>query len=71
MEVTEDTTLGELLKHPEAVKVLIKYRVPCLGCPLARFELGRLKIGDIAKFYGLDLENLLRELNEVLKEVER
>ena len=62
--ITDKTVLGDVLKKPGASKLLAKYRVPCLGCPMATYEMGKLKLGDIAKTYGLDLKGLLKELNQ-------
>jgi hybrid cluster-associated redox disulfide protein len=62
-EITKDTTLVEILKKPGAEEILAKYNLPCLGCPLAKFEVENLKIGEVCKMYGIDLENLLKELN--------
>ncbi len=66
-KITEDTTLAEILKHPEAEKVLAKYNLPCLGCPFAKYEMENLKIGQVCKMYDIDIQNLLKELNEKLK----
>jgi hypothetical protein len=61
--ITRNTTLAEVLKLPGAESILKMYRIPCLHCPMAALEMGSLKIGDIARTYGLDLGGLLRELN--------
>jgi len=66
-KITEDTTLAEILKYPEAEKVLAKYNLPCLGCPFAKYEMENLKIGQVCKMYDIDIQNLLKELNEKLK----
>lgn len=62
-KITKDTTLAEILKHPKAEEILAKYNVPCLHCPMATYEIGTLKIGEVAKQYNIDLKNLLKELN--------
>ncbi len=62
---TENTVLGDLLNDPEASKILAKYKLPCLHCAMAAFEMGMLTIGDASRTYGIDLEGLLRELNEM------
>jgi len=67
-KITKNTTLSEILELPGAEKVLMKYRVPCLGCPLASMEMQCLKIGDAAKMYGIKLDGLLKEINELNKE---
>lgn len=66
-KITEDTTLAEILKYPEAGNILAKYNLPCLHCPMAKYEIGILKIGEVAKTYGIDIKNLLKELNKNIK----
>jgi hypothetical protein len=63
--VDENYTLEEIQKIPGSKEVLVKYRLPCLTCPWAAYEVKTLKIGEVAKMYGLDLENLLKELNKL------
>jgi len=64
-KITKDTTLAELWNNSEAKEVLVKYNLPCLGCPFAQMEMENLKIGDICKTYKIDVDNLLKELNKV------
>jgi len=66
-KITENTTLAEILEKPELMKILEKYNLPCLGCPFAKLEMENLKIGEVCQMYGIDLENLLKELNRGLK----
>ncbi|MBZ9578547.1 DUF1858 domain-containing protein [Patescibacteria group bacterium] len=66
-KITKDTTLTEIFKFPEAKEILAKYNLPCLGCPFVKYEMENLKIGDICEIYGIDLGNLLKELNEKIK----
>ncbi len=61
---TKDTTLNKLLEDPRAAEVLAKYNLPCLGCPMAKFEMEKLKIGDVCEMYGIEIDKLLKELNE-------
>lgn len=63
--INQDTTLEEILKQPKAEEILAKYKLPCLFCPMATYEIKNLKLGEVAKMYGLDLKNLLKELNEI------
>lgn len=63
-KITENTTLEEILRYPDLRDILLKYNLPCFGCPFASFEMGILKIGEVCKMYGIDLEKLLKELNE-------
>jgi len=67
-KITEDTTLEELLKRRETISVLFKYCLPCLTCPMARFEMGNLKIGDVARAYNIDVKALLEDLNRAISE---
>lgn len=63
MEFTDKSTLEEILEFSGAEAVLLKYDVPCLGCPMARLEMQNLNIGQICAMYGIDLEKLLADLN--------
>lgn len=63
MKVTEKTTLKEIIKMPKGIEILIKHGVPCISCPMAPFEIDKLKIGKVCKMYGLNLQNILKELN--------
>ena len=62
---TEDTKLEEVLKTPETSAVIAKYELPCLHCAMAAYEAKMLTLGMISKTYGIDLKELLKELNEI------
>ncbi len=64
-KITKDTTLFEILEYPKAEEILAKYKVPCLGCPFAAQEMKKLKIGEVAKMYNIDLSGLLKDLNKI------
>jgi len=66
-KITKDATLTKILELPGAEKVLAKYNLPCLGCPFAKLEMDSLKIGDVCRMYGINLKDLLKELNKKLK----
>lgn len=66
-KITKDTTLAKLFEKPELVEILVKYNLPCFGCPMARYELEELKLGEVCRIYGIDLEKLLQELNKKTK----
>ena len=70
-KVTENTILGELLQKPGAMQTLRQFRLPCLSCPMAALEMGVLKIGDVARMYGIDLSGLLKELNKEESETKK
>ena len=63
MEFTDKSTLEKILEFSGAEAVLVKYEVPCLGCPMAKLEMQDLNIGQICAMYGIDGENLLKDLN--------
>ena len=63
-KVTADTILGDILKMPNGQAVLSKHKLPCLSCPMAALEMGILKLGDVSRLYGIDLEAVLAELNK-------
>ncbi len=65
VKFTKDTTLAKVLGDAELEKVLAKHNVPCLGCPFAKIEMNKLKIGEICKMYGIKLESLLKDLNKI------
>ncbi len=65
MEITTDTTLAKILKIKGAEKILSKYSLPCLGCPMAKFEIENLKLGEVCRAYGIDINKLLKELNKI------
>jgi predicted HTH domain antitoxin len=62
---TENTKLSEVLNSPEASKIIAKYRLPCLHCAMAAYEAGILTLGQVSKIYGIDINGLLKELNEI------
>ena len=65
MKFDKNTTLDKLLKNRKTAAVLAKHQVPCLGCSMAAFEMGELRLGDIAKIYRLNLKALLKDLNKI------
>ncbi|MBU0478032.1 hypothetical protein KKC91_05650 [bacterium] len=66
MEVNKNTTLADILKIDGAEKMLSKYQLPCLHCPMAKMEMEKLKIGEVCKMYGIDAKSLLEDLNRIL-----
>lgn len=62
--IKKEMTFNEILRaYPDTVKVLRKYGMNCFGCLGADAE--SLEYGAIA--HGVDLEALLKDLNEVLQ----
>jgi len=64
MKYTKETVLEEVLKHPKAGEILSKYNVPCLGCPMAAYEMSTLTLEQIGKMYNIEIEKMLKELNK-------
>lgn len=65
MAITKDQTIGEVIQtNPNTAKVLLQFGMHCLGCAIASGE----TIEQAASVHGLDLENLLAALNEVVEE---
>lgn len=60
--VTKDMTFHQVMRmSPEVLKVLAKFQLGCVGCMGAQHE--SLEKGAMA--HGLDVEELLQELNAV------
>jgi len=64
-KITSKTTLEKILEKKGADKVLVENGVPCLSCPMAPLEIDKLKIGEVCKMYGLNLEKILKEVNKL------
>lgn len=64
MKITKNTTLEKIIEKKGSAEILVKNGVPCLSCPMAQFEIDKLKIGEVCKMYELNLEKILRELNK-------
>lgn len=63
--VTKDMTFHQVMRlKPEVVKVLAKFNLGCVGCMGAQHE--TLAQGALA--HGLDIEELLQELNALFTE---
>jgi hybrid cluster-associated redox disulfide protein len=59
MTLAPELTIAALLAtHPKAVHVLIRHRMLCVGCLMARFE----TVHDAAAVYRLDERELLDEI---------
>ncbi len=63
---TGESTYGEVLekKGKKAYEIFAKHNIPCVTCPMARYEMEHLKLGFIAQMYGIDLDALLDDLNK-------
>jgi len=61
---TKNSSLSEILEKKGMEEILAKYNLPCLTCPMARFEIEGLKLGQVCETYGIDIKKLLEELNK-------
>jgi len=64
--ITKNTILSEVLEQKGAEEILAKYNLPCLTCPMAKFEIESLRLGQVCETYSIDIEKLLDELNKNL-----
>ena len=69
-EITRKTTLGEVARDfPEAVEVLAKYGLHCVGCPMSLME--TVEQGGLA--HGLnekEIDKMIEEANKAIKKKE-
>ncbi len=67
-KISKDMTLGDIVaKFPEAVPIMLKFDLHCVGCHVAAFE--TLEQG--AKGHGMDKETLEKMLAEMNKAIEK
>ncbi len=65
MEINKNTKLERVLKLKGAEAVLSKYNFPCITCPMAQMEMQTLKLGEICKYYDIEVDKLMKELNKL------
>lgn len=51
------------MEFSEAERIMLKHKVPCMGCPMAKIEMSSLSLGEICAAYRIDIKNLLIDLN--------
>ena len=62
--LTADLTAAEVMERwPETIPIFFRYRMACVGCPIAPFE----TLADVAAIYGLDRECLVNELRQTVQ----
>jgi hybrid cluster-associated redox disulfide protein len=62
--ITKEMTFHEVMRmSPDVLKVLAKFQLGCVGCMGAQHE--SLEKGAMA--HGLDIEELLQELNAIFE----
>lgn len=65
MKITAKTKLGKILEIKGAENVLHKNNVPCVTCPYMAMEINKLTLGYICQAYELDLDKILKDLNNL------
>lgn len=66
--ITEKSTLKEVLEHQGLEEVLRENGFPCVSCPMAKMEMDKLEIGYVCDTYGIDKIQLIKKLNQSLKD---
>lgn len=67
MKITKNTLLKEVLEIEGAAEILMEHHFPCVTCPYAKIEMDKLKIGEVAEMYDIDLEPIIKKLNSIKK----
>jgi hybrid cluster-associated redox disulfide protein len=63
-QLTTDLTIAEVMdRWPETIQIFFRYRMACVGCPIAPFE----TLAEVAVIYGLDLECFINELRQAVQ----
>ncbi len=59
--IDENTLIMDAVEaNPNAADILLSYGMHCLGCAIAHGE----TIGEAAQVHGIDVNDLLRDLNK-------
>lgn len=62
--LTTDLVISDVLaRWPQTVAVFWRHHMICVGCAMSRFE----TLGEIASVYDLDLNALVRELQQAIE----
>lgn len=68
MTLTKDMSIMDVVsQYPETVEVFINAGMGCLGCAAAHFE--NIEQGAFA--HGIDIDQLMEDLNAVVNEEEK
>lgn len=62
--IDPDMTVDEIMRRwPATIRVMIRYRMHCIGCPIAIFH----TVGDACVAHQVDLDTFSRELLEAMR----
>ena len=65
--ITKDMGIMEAIqKYPDVIGIFVAHGLGCIGCAMANFE----TIEQGAMAHGMDLEALMRDLNEAASNIE-
>ncbi len=68
MKINKETTIGEILKNFENAKeVLTSFGMHCFSCPMSQME----TIEEAGMVHGLDVDEMIKELNEKLVKIKK
>ena len=63
MRITAEMKIDNVVRqYPETVQIFNRYGVACMGCSAAEYD----NIATSAQVHGVNLAQLLRELNETV-----
>ncbi len=66
-QLIADLTVAEVMDcWPQTIPVFFRYRMACIGCPIAPFE----TLAEVAAIYGLNLNRFLSELQQTIQQAE-
>lgn len=64
-KITNTMLISDIIsKYPQTIEVFLDYGIHCFGCHVARFE----TIEEGLKVHGLDVDEVMKELNDIIKE---
>lgn len=64
-QLLADLTVAEVMDcWPQTIPVFFRYRMACIGCPIAPFE----TVAEVAAIYGLNLKRFLSELEQTIRQ---
>lgn len=65
MKIPPDMTAEDIQRRwPCTIPVFLRWKVACVGCPMAAFD----TLADVARTYGLPYDHLLRDMEEAAQE---
>ena len=63
--ITTELTVADILNRwPQVIPVFLKYKLKCVGCSMAAFEM----LADALRIHGVSAERFLADVNEVVSQ---